>query len=153
MLGYPKNRRRFAARETSSLRWVEATRKIISARSKFMNSWHPARIRRFTGGIRRFSKKLCAWKRKMTGPPPWQRSTRSWRTRRVQIGEANCSGIIKQDLMRRVYWKTIQNGNLPLPYTKNSPRPEAAGVKRQKRVSTDCAWNIFFGPIDPENFL
>src|SRR4030095_7856079 len=64
---------------------------------------------------------------------------------------ANCSGITKQDLTRPVYWRTIQNGNLLLLYTKNWPRPEVAGVKKQKRVLTACAWSIFFGLIDPEN--
>src|SRR4029450_5015896 len=151
MLGHPKNGRRFAARETFSLRWVEVTRKIISVHSKFMNSWHPTRTRRFIGATRRFSKRLCAWRRKTIGPAPSQRSIKCWRTRRVQIVGANCSGITKQDSMRRVSWRTIQNGSLLLLYTKNWPRPEAAGVKKQERVETACAWNIFFGPIDPES--
>src|SRR6266508_256964 len=151
MPGHPRNWKRFAARETFSLRWVEVIRKIISVRSKFMNSWHPTRTRRFTGATRRFSKRLCAWRKGTIGLAPWQRFTKSWRTRRVQIGGANFSGITKQDLMRRVYWRTIQNGSLPLLYTKSWPRPEAAGVKKQKRVSIACAWNIFFGPIDPES--
>src|SRR4029450_9021966 len=139
MLGHPKNGRRFAARETFSLRWVEVTRKIISVHSKFMISLHPTRTRRFTGATRRFSKKLCAWRRKTTGPAPWQPSTKCWKRGRVPTAGANCSGITKQDLTRPVYWRTIQNGNLLLLYTKNWPRPEVAGVKKQKRVLTACA--------------
>src|SRR6266498_4314419 len=152
MPGHPRNGRRFAARETFSLRWLGVILKIISVRWKFTNSWHPTRTRRFTGATRRFLKRLFALRRKTTGPAPLQRSTKSWRRRRVPMGGANCSGTTKQDLMRRVYWRTIQNGNLLLLYTKNSPRPGAAGVKKQKRVSSACAWNIFFGPNDPENF-
>src|SRR5467141_1480407 len=77
-----------------------------------------------------------------------QQSTRSSRTKRSQIGGANSSGTTKPDLTRRNYWRTIQNGNLQLLFTKNWPGLGAAGAMKQRRGSTACDWNIFFGRID-----
>jgi hypothetical protein len=42
----------------------------------------------------------------------------------------------------------IQNGNLPLLFTKNWLRLAVAEATKQRRVSTICDWNIFFGRID-----
>ena len=68
--------------------------------------------------------------------------------RRVQIGGANYSGITKPDLTLRGYWRRIQSGNLPPLFMKNSLRLEPTEAKKQKPVSTSCAWNIFFGRTD-----
>src|SRR6266516_7256229 len=105
-------------------------------------------MRQFTGVTRRFSKKLCAWKRKAIELRPSQRFTMCWRMRPAQIGGARSFGITKPDLTLRGYWRTIQNGNLLLLSTRNWWQPGGAGAKKQKRVSTICVWNIFFGRTD-----
>src|SRR6266404_5926714 len=148
-LDHPKNARRFAAPAIFFLRWAQAIRIIISGPSKSMTDYPPTRTSRFTGETRRFSKKLYAWKKRATALALSRHSTRSSRTKRAQIGGANSSGTTKPDLTRRNYWRTIQNGNLQLLFTKNWPGLGAAGAMKQRCGSTACDWNIFFGRIDP----
>src|SRR5207247_1388806 len=85
------------------------------------------------------------WKRKVIEPARLQRFTRFWKTKGGRISGASFFGITKLDLTLVDCWRKIQSGNLRLLFMISSLRPEAAEAKKQKRVSTIFASNIFFG--------
>ncbi len=82
-----------------------------------------------------FKKGLCLEKK----------SDRFWKTKGGRTSGANFFGITKLDLTLADCWRKIQSGNLRLLSMISSLRPETAEAKKQKRVSTIFASNIFFG--------